>query len=98
MNRTFGGLIVGEGLQSQDSKTLKTAAPLKKLHLRVHALTAQTDTEDEWLAQLEKQRAQADAVPLEKSRAAHQANRRLAAGCYPGGDARADRRGPQGCH
>ncbi|MDG1241614.1 MAG: DUF5703 domain-containing protein [Opitutae bacterium] len=73
MNRTFGGLIVGEGLQSQDSKTLKTAAPLKKLHLRVHALTAQTDTEDEWVAQLEKQRAQADAVPLETSRAAHEA-------------------------
>jgi hypothetical protein len=73
MNRTFGGLIAGEGLQSKDSKTLTTAAPLKELHLCVHALTAQTDTEEEWISRLVKQRAEADAVPLEKSRAAHEA-------------------------
>lgn len=71
MNRTFGGLIAGEGLQSHDSKTLNTTAPLKTLHLRVHALTAQTETEEAWISQLVEQRAETDSVPLEKSRAAH---------------------------
>lgn len=73
MHRTFGGLIAGQGLQSKDDKTLATVVPLKKLHIRLHALTAQTNSEAEWIAQLEKQRRDAESVSFEKSRAAHEA-------------------------
>jgi hypothetical protein len=73
LNRTFGGVISGEGLQSKDEKALATADPLKKMHLRVHALTAQTETEEEWLSQIEKQRISVEKQPLAEARKAHKA-------------------------
>jgi hypothetical protein len=73
INLTFGGLIDGVGLQSKDDKTLATGAPTKKLHVRVHALTAQTGTEAEWLSLLEKQRATAERIAFEETRATHEA-------------------------
>ncbi|MCX6972336.1 MAG: DUF5703 domain-containing protein [Verrucomicrobia bacterium] len=71
LHRTFGGLISGEGLKSKDEKTLVTAAPAKKIHVSIHALTAQTKTPEDWLAQLEQQRKTVDAVPREKAWPAH---------------------------
>jgi alpha-L-fucosidase 2 len=71
MNRTFGGVISGEGLKFKDDKTLVTSAPAKKIHVSIHALTAQTKTPEEWLAQLEQQRKTVDAVPSEEAWLAH---------------------------
>jgi Domain of unknown function (DUF5703)/Concanavalin A-like lectin/glucanases superfamily len=71
LHRTFGGLISGEGLKSKDEKTLVTSAPAGKIHLRIHALTAQTETPEDWLAQLERQRKTVDAVAHEKTWPAH---------------------------
>jgi alpha-L-fucosidase 2 len=44
---TFGGLISGEGLETKDAQKMVTKTPVKSLHVRVHALTAQTETPDE---------------------------------------------------
>jgi len=73
MNRTFGGLITGDGLQSKDSTTLVTSRPLDRLHVRVHALTAQTETGEDWIRQIEQQRAAAERIPSREARAAHEA-------------------------
>ena len=63
LNRTFGGLMVGEGLKAKDAQTLVTSAPAQNISVSIHALTAQTETPEDWLAQLEQQRKSVDAVP-----------------------------------
>ena len=67
MNRTFGGLMTGEGLKSKDKQTLVTSEPARTIHVSIHALTAQTATPEEWLAQLNRQRQLAEAVSVEKA-------------------------------
>ena len=67
LNRTFGGLMVGEGLKAKDNQTLVTSEPTKNIHVNIHALTAQTETSEEWLAKLEQQRQVVDAVSREKA-------------------------------
>jgi len=71
MNRTFGGLISGEGLKSKDNKTLVTSAPAKEIAVSIHALTAQTKTPEDWLAQLEQQRKTVEAFPKGEAWPAH---------------------------
>jgi hypothetical protein len=71
MNRTFGGLISGEGLKSKDDKTLVTTAPAKEIAVSIHALTAQTKTPEDWLAQLEQQRKTAEAFPKGEAWSSH---------------------------
>jgi alpha-L-fucosidase 2 len=71
INRTFGGLLVAEGLKAKDDRTLVTSAPTKRIHLRVHALTEQTETAEAWLTQLEQQRQATEAVPLKEAWSAH---------------------------
>ena len=71
MNRTFGGLMVGEGLKAKDAQTLVTYEPTQTIHVSIHALTAQTKTSEEWLAQLEQQRQTMEAVPIEDAWPAH---------------------------
>ncbi len=71
LNRTFGGLMLGDGLKAKDAQTLVTSEPTRKVHLSIHALTAQTETPEAWLAQLERQRQAADAVSREKAWSGH---------------------------
>ena len=73
INLTFGGLISGKGLESKDAKTLVTKEPTKNLHVRVHALTAQTETEADWLNQIEKQRTVVERASLKEARKQHEA-------------------------
>jgi hypothetical protein len=72
LNLTFGGLIAGEGLVTKDNKTLATAAPVKSLDIRIHALTAQTPEAAAWVSQLEKLRAANDQVAAAEARPAHE--------------------------
>jgi hypothetical protein len=72
LHLTFGALISGEGLESEDARTLVTREPTKNLHVRVHALTAQTETEADWLKQIEKQQAAAEHVSLKEARKQHE--------------------------
>jgi hypothetical protein len=71
INRTFGGVISGKGLKSKDDKTLATTAPVEKMEIQIHPLTAQTKTADEWLLQLEEQRKTANATPKGEAWSAH---------------------------
>jgi alpha-L-fucosidase 2 len=72
-NRTFGGLISGAGLTSKDTATLITKEPVSNLQVRVHVLTAQTGTPEEWVQQLAAQRVMVENIPFEETRAKHEA-------------------------
>ena len=69
---TFGGLISGEGLETKDAQIMVTKKPVKSLHVRVHALTAQTETSDEWIKQIEAQRDTVEALPVANTRKQHE--------------------------
>jgi alpha-L-fucosidase 2 len=71
MHRTFGGLMAGEGLKPKDDKTLVTSEPTRSIHVSIHALTAQTETTEDWLAKLDQQRQAMDVVSIEKAWSAH---------------------------
>jgi len=71
IHRTFGGLISGEGLKSKDNQTLVTYAPKRNIHLSIHALTAQTEKPEDWLAQLKQQRRLVEAVPIKEAWQGH---------------------------
>ena len=71
IHRTFGGVISGEGLKSKNDQTLATTAPVEKIEIQIHPLTAQTKTADEWLLQLEEQRKTANATPTSEAWSAH---------------------------
>ena len=72
LNLTFGGLIAGEGLVTKDDKTLATAAPVKSLDIRIHALTAQTPEPAAWVSQLGALRATNDKVASAEARPVHE--------------------------
>ena len=53
-HRTFGALIEGDGLVSTSSTSLTSEAPAKQLSIRIHALTAITDTAEQWISAVEE--------------------------------------------
>lgn len=69
---TYGGLIAGNGLETKDASTLVTGTPTKRLHVRVHARTAQTETPEAWIDELEEQRDVVEKVSLQNSRKDHE--------------------------
>ena len=71
-NLTFGALMKGDGLVSQANQTLESSAPTKTQLLSIYPLTATTDDPDDWLAQLNQQVTQIDALNLEQTRQEHQ--------------------------
>lgn len=72
-NRTFGGLISGAGLTSQDAQTLVTQEPVSNLLVRVHALTAQAETPEEWVQKVSAQRVEVESLSFEETRTKHEA-------------------------
>jgi hypothetical protein len=72
LNLTFGGLIAAKGLVTKDDRTLTTAAPVKSLDIRIHALTAQTPEPAAWVSQLDVLRATNDKVASAEARPAHE--------------------------
>ena len=52
LHRTFGAALSGTGLRKTDDATLRSGAPRRRLDLQVVCHTAQTETLDEWTAQL----------------------------------------------
>lgn len=71
LHRTFGAIIEGEGLVSQSATTLKSAAPSKNISLAVYPLTAQTETADAWLKQVEANAKRIRALSTDQRMAAH---------------------------
>lgn len=70
---TFGGSISGKGLEAKDAQTLVTSNSVNELHIRIHALTAQTQTQEEWVDQLAVQRSAVEGRSLEDTRQEHEA-------------------------
>ena len=52
VNRTFGGRILGEGFAGDEPAAIRTAAPLRRFHVRVAAHAAQTATVAAWKEQV----------------------------------------------
>ena len=71
MYRTFGGIIEGEGLVSESPTRLKSEKPASSFQISIYPLTAQTQTSEEWIAQLEKNIASAKATGWQAARDAH---------------------------
>jgi alpha-L-fucosidase 2 len=71
-NLTTGAVIKGDGLISKDAVTLESSAPATSHLVSIYALTATTETPDEWLAQLNEKIGQIDALDLEQTRQEHQ--------------------------
>ena len=72
-HRTFGACMKGPGLVSAGDRTIRSAAPAKNQRLSISVLTAQTKTPEDWIAELAKLTAAADAVDWDTARKAHDA-------------------------
>jgi hypothetical protein len=70
---TFGAILAGEGMVSAGSTALCSKTPAASHRVEIYPYTAQTATPAQWLAQVERQAAEADAVPLEMARREHRA-------------------------
>jgi hypothetical protein len=71
LHRMFGGAMKGERLVLTGAGTLEPAEPSKRLSLAIYVLTAQTETPEAWLSQLDQTIAAVDAVEVERARAEH---------------------------
>jgi len=71
-NLTFGALIKGVGLAGKDDTTLESSSPTTTQLISIYPLTATTAAPDDWLAQLNQQVTQIDALNLEQTRTEHQ--------------------------
>ena len=72
-NLTFGAIVRGDGLVSAGDTVLNSERAALRHHLRIYPRTAQTAMPEQWLTQVEKQAADADAVPIETARREHRA-------------------------
>jgi hypothetical protein len=72
LNRTFGAAIGGEGLTSENNITLKSVKPENKFLISIYPLTSQTDTVEEWLAQLDQQIIEVDRTNPAEAREKHE--------------------------
>lgn len=52
LNRTFGALIRSPELQQSSSTLMTSEKPIRQCAISVYALTAQTDTQDDWVDQI----------------------------------------------
>jgi hypothetical protein len=73
LNRTFGASLRGDGFVADGKQAIKSAAPAKRHALSIAVLTAQTDTPEAWLAQLDQLEARAGKLDVAESRRAHEA-------------------------
>jgi alpha-L-fucosidase 2 len=73
LHRTFGAVMHGEGLRTVDRFTLKSPEARHQFLLRVHALTAQTNSTEVWRRELQTQAAATEAVLIETARHEHSA-------------------------
>ena len=72
LNLTFGASLSGEGFVGDGKQALKSAAPAKRHALSVTVLTAQTETPEAWLAQLDQLESKAGKFDVSKARRAHE--------------------------
>jgi hypothetical protein len=73
LNLTFGASMTGPGFVRSGAQAIRSATPAKRHTLAVTVLTAQTDTPDEWLAELSRVEKAAASVDLAEARQGHEA-------------------------
>lgn len=71
LNRTFGGVVLADGLTNSAADTLTSAVPRKRFELSIHPLCRQTETVDLWLGQLNEAVARNDGGSLDRDRQLH---------------------------
>jgi len=71
LDRTFGAVIVGDGMASTDAHTLETIRPGTRQIVSIYPLTQQTPTVDGWLRALDQQIAAVAKTEIEHARVAH---------------------------
>jgi alpha-L-fucosidase 2 len=71
-NMVFGATIKGKNLIAPNDTTLQSRSSVKTQLISIYPLTTNNKTTDEWLAQMNKQAQQNDALNLELTRTAHQ--------------------------
>jgi hypothetical protein len=71
-NRTFGVSVQGEGLARLNSTTLKSSAAGQKHLATVVALTAVTDSSEEWVRQIGALVGKVSTLPVDSARVGHQ--------------------------
>jgi len=71
LNRTFGGVIKGSRVYNAGPVTLKSEGQRIQHRVSIYLLTSQTDTEQEWLNEIERLISQVGAVDSEQARVAH---------------------------
>ncbi|MBI1925373.1 hypothetical protein HYR99_14120, partial [Candidatus Poribacteria bacterium] len=73
LHRTFGGVIQGEGLISENATMLKSEGARKRFTVSIYPHTQQTATPEDWIRAVEGSIAHIEALDLEKTRSEHQA-------------------------
>jgi hypothetical protein len=68
---TFGGLIEGQGLKSLDAKTLQSPAPVTAQLISIYPLTTSASPPEAWVAKVQEQAKEIEALDLEKTRQDH---------------------------
>lgn len=71
LNRTFGGLIQGNGMVKGDGNMLMTVASKKEQGFSVSVLTATTPTAQDWISQITQLADENKTLDVEKSWLAH---------------------------
>ncbi len=67
-HRTFGARLSGKDFVAAGDRAIRSANPATRQRLSIVALTAQTDTPEQWLAELKKMARAAEAVNPETAR------------------------------
>ncbi len=71
LNRTFGGVITGEGMQRSGTHSLISANPACEHLIQIHILTDQTPASSEWLHRLCVRAQDTVAIPIATRRKNH---------------------------
>ena len=71
LNRTFGGVIEGEGLVSKDATTLVSVQPRDQFRSSIYVLTKQTPTEQDWVRDIDREIKPIKAKGLQEAWQAH---------------------------
>ena len=71
LNRTFGGVIKGDGLINADATTIKSREARRRYVVSCCMLTARTATAGQWVRRAEQLLARVEAQDLETARTAH---------------------------
>jgi len=71
LHRTFGAMIMGDGLVGSDDRHLISEKPQKKVHISIFTHTQTPATESEWLMALEENRLHAQKIPHKQALTEH---------------------------